>query len=71
MQAAVKRYLNERELTEEMAEAFVDKVLVYENGSVKVYLKYNKELKDLLCLGTERGGVNGQDDGCHVSPSLQ
>lgn len=55
--AAVKRYLNERELTEEMAEAFVDKVLVYEDGSVKVHLKYDKELKDLLSLGTEKEAV--------------
>ena len=57
--AAVERFRNERELTREMAEAFVDKVLVYEDGSVRVHLKYDKELKDLLSLGTERGGVNG------------
>ena len=55
--AAVERFWNERELTREMAEAFVDKVLVYEDGSVRVHLKYDKELKDLLSLGTEREAV--------------
>ncbi len=55
--AAVERFRNERELTREMAEAFVDKVLVYEDGSVRVHLKYDKELKDLLSLGTEREAV--------------
>lgn len=55
--AAVERFRNERELTREMAEAFVGKVLVYEDGSVRVHLKYDKELKDLLSLGTEREAV--------------
>ena len=55
--AAVERFQNERELTREMAEAFVDKVLVYEDGSVRVHLKYDKELKDLLSLGAEREAV--------------
>ena len=55
--AAVERFRNEQELTREMAEAFVDKVLVYEDGSVRVHLKYDKELKDLLSLGTEREAV--------------
>ncbi len=55
--AAVERFRNEQELTREMAEAFMDKVLVYEDGSVRVHLKYDKELKDLLSLGTEREAV--------------
>lgn len=55
--AVVERFRNEQELTREMAEAFVDKVLAYEDGSVRVHLKYDKELKDLLCLGTEREAV--------------
>lgn len=55
--AAVERFRNERELTREMVEAFVDKVLVYEDGSVRVHLKYDKELKDLLSLGAEREAV--------------
>ena len=28
-----------------------------EDGSVRVHLKYDKELKDLLSLGTEREAV--------------
>lgn len=55
--AAVERFLNERELTREMAEAFLDKVLVYEDGRVEVRLKYDKELKELLSIKAERGAV--------------
>lgn len=55
--AAVERFWNERELTSGMADAFVDKVLVHEDGSLEVYLKYDKELKDLLSHGTEREAV--------------
>jgi len=55
--AAVERYLNECKLTKEMVEAFVEKVLVYEDGNVEVCLKYDKELKNLLNLCTEREAV--------------
>lgn len=53
----MERFRDERELTREMAEAFVDKVLVYEDGSVEVHLKYDKELKDLLSMKAEREAV--------------
>lgn len=55
--AAVERFLGERELTKEMAEAFVDKVLVHEDGSLDVCLKYDRELEGLLSLGAEREAV--------------
>lgn len=55
--AAVERFLGEQELTKEMAEAFVDKVLVHEDGSLDVCLKYDRELEGLLSLGAEREAV--------------
>lgn len=55
--AAVERFLDERELTREMAEAFLDKILVHDDGRVEVYLKYDKELKDLLGIKAEREAV--------------
>lgn len=55
--AAVGRFLDERELTREMAEAFLDKVLVHGDGRVEVHLKYDKELKDLLGIKAEREAV--------------
>lgn len=55
--AAVERFLGERELTREMVEAFVDKVLVHEDGSLDVCLKYDRELECLLGLRAEREAV--------------
>lgn len=55
--AAVERFLDERELTREMAEAFLDKVLVHGDGRIEVHLKYDKELKDLLGIKAEREAV--------------
>lgn len=52
--AKVERYLDERILTKEMVDAFVDKVVVYEDGGIEVRLKYDEELKELLRLDAER-----------------
>lgn len=52
--AAVGRYLNKRRLTREMAEAFVDKVVVHEDAGVEVHLKYDDMLNDLKILSAER-----------------
>lgn len=55
--AIVEKYLNKRRLTKEMAEAFVDKVVVHEDASIDVYLKYDDLLNDLKILSVEREAV--------------
>ncbi len=55
--AEVERFLNEKKLTKEMAEAFVDKAMVHEDGSIEVRLKYDRELEGLLSLKSEREAV--------------
>lgn len=55
--AEVERFLNEKKLTKEMAEAFVDKAMVHEDGSIEVRLKYDRELEGLLSLGAGREAV--------------
>lgn len=52
--AEVERFMDEKKLTREMIEAFVDKVLVHEDGSIRVHLKYDGELERLLGLKAER-----------------
>lgn len=57
--ADIEKYISKRKLTREMAEAFVEKVIVYENGKLEVHLVYDDVLKELLDLRAERGGING------------
>lgn len=53
--SAVEKYLNKRKLTKEMAEAFVEQVVVHEGARLEVHLKYDDVLGDLLNLCDERG----------------
>ena len=55
--AEVERFLNEKKLTKEMVEAFVDKVMVHEDRSIEVHLKYDRELEGLLGLKAGREAV--------------
>lgn len=55
--AVVEKYLNKRRLTREMAEAFVDRVVVHEDARIDVYLKYDDVLNDLKTLSAEREAV--------------
>lgn len=57
--AIIEKYFNRRKLTREMAEAFVEKVIVYEDGKLEVDLVYDDMLNELLDLSAERGGING------------
>lgn len=53
----VEECLDMQSLTREMVEAFVDKVAVYEDGDIEVYLKYDDVLEDLLRVRAEREAV--------------
>lgn len=55
--AEVERFLDEKKLTKEMVEAFVDKAMVHEDGSIEVHLKYDRELEGLLRLRAGREAV--------------
>lgn len=55
--AVVDKYLNKRKLTKEMIDAFVDKVVVYEDSKIEVHLKYDDVLNDLISLSVEREAV--------------
>lgn len=55
--AVVDKYLDMRNLTREMVEAFVDKVVVHEGACVEVYLKYDDVLEELLRIRAEREAV--------------
>ena len=53
----IDKYLNKRKLTKEMAEAFVDKVVVHDNLRIEVHLIYEDILNDLKSLSAEREAV--------------
>ena len=53
----MERFLDEKKLTKEMVEAFVDKAMVHEDGSIEVHLKYDRELEGLLRLRAGREAV--------------
>ncbi len=45
---AVKKFMGKRKLTKEMADAFVEKIVLDKEGNVEVMLKYDDFLKELL-----------------------
>lgn len=55
--AVIDRCLNMRRLTKEMGEAFVEKVMVHEDASIEVHLKYDDVLDELLRIKAEREAV--------------
>lgn len=55
--AVIDKCLDMQSLTKEMAEAFVDKVVVHEDASIEVHLKYDDVLDDLLRIKAEREAV--------------
>ncbi|MCM1499687.1 MAG: recombinase family protein [Clostridium sp.] len=55
--AAVKKYMGKRKLTKEMADAFVEKIVLDKEGNVEVTLKYDDFLKELVQIAEEEGGV--------------
>lgn len=52
--AAVKKFMGKRKLTKEMADAFVERIVLDKEGNVEITLKYNDFLKELL--QTAEGG---------------
>lgn len=46
--AAVKKFMGKRKLTKEMADAFVERIVLDKEGNVEVTLKYDDFLKELL-----------------------
>lgn len=46
--AAVKKFMGKRELTKEMADAFVERIVLDKEGNVEITLKYDDFLKELL-----------------------
>lgn len=52
--STIYRYLNKRKLTQEMADAFVKKVVVDKEGNCEVHLFYDDMLSELLEIERER-----------------
>ena len=46
--AAVKKFMGKRKLTKEMAEAFVERIVLDKEGNVEIMLKYDDFLRELL-----------------------
>ena len=53
---AVKKFMRKRKLTKEMADAFVERIILDKEGNVEVTLKYDDFLKELLQTAKEGCG---------------
>jgi DNA invertase Pin-like site-specific DNA recombinase len=51
--AAVKKFMGKRKLTKEMADAFVERIVLDKEGNVEITLKYDDFLKELLQTAEE------------------
>lgn len=51
--AAVKKFIEKRKLTKEMADAFVERIVLDKEGNVEITLKYDNFLRDLLQIAKE------------------
>lgn len=54
--AAVKKFMGKRKLTKEMADAFVERIVLDKEGNVEVTLKYDDFLRELLQTAKEGCG---------------
>ncbi len=54
--AAVKKFMGKRKLTKEMADAFVERIVLDKEGNVEIKLKYNDFLKELIQTAGEGCG---------------
>ena len=45
---SIENFINEKELTLEMVDNFIDYIEVYENNNIKINFKFRDEYKDLL-----------------------
>lgn len=52
--AAVKKFIGKRKLTKEMADAFVERIVLDKEGNVEITLKYDDFLKELLQTAGEK-----------------
>ena len=52
--AAVKKFMGKRKLTKEMADAFVERIVLDKEGNVEITLKYDDFLKELLDIAGEK-----------------
>ena len=52
--ATVKKFMGKRKLTKEMADAFVESVVLDKEGNVEITLKYDDFLKELIRTAEER-----------------
>ena len=51
--AAVKKFMGKRKLTKEMADVFVERIVLDKEGNVEITLKYDDFLKELLQTAEE------------------
>lgn len=51
--AAVKKFMGKRKLTKEMADTFVERIVLDKEGNVEITLKYDDFLKELLDIAGE------------------
>lgn len=54
--AAVKKFMGKRKLTKEMADAFVERIVLDKEGNVEIVLKYDDFLKELIQTAGEGCG---------------
>ena len=60
----VQKYFRRRKLTQEMVDAFVDKIFFQSDGNLEIHLKYDDFLKQLIATAEERmGGADAGNTG--------
>ena len=57
----VEKYRNVRKLTKPMVDAFVEAILVEEDGNLNIELKYDDMLIDLVKLAKEKEAGNDSE----------
>ena len=56
VEAACVKYVGAKELSRDMVEAFIKKIICYSDDRFEVEYKYSDEIQDLVRICTERGG---------------
>ena len=56
----VDRYFRKRKLSQDMVDAFVDRIIVHSNSEIEVRLIYDDMLKELLEISAEVEASHGE-----------
>ena len=50
----IEQYQNAKELTKEMVDAFIDEMILYNNGHVEVKFRFKDEMDEVIYLAAVR-----------------